>query len=83
MPCTGWVLVFVDTQHSLIGPFLLFSSLAAQTMHCIKPPRDWGAFTVRPWVYQGKPVTALANSYLIEYCNNKASLSSERSKCLN
>ena len=25
---------------------------------------------LRPWVQQGKNVPALANSYLIEYCNN-------------
>eukprot|EP01052_Picozoa_sp_SAG31_P004238 SAG31_NODE_174_length_21353_cov_23.387974_8_plen_293_part_00 len=47
------------------------------TMHCIRPPRpkgypnEYGAFTVRPWVSQGKDVLALANSYLVEYCNNQ------------
>ena len=46
------------------------------TLHCIKPPRpagypsEWGAFTPRPWVSAGRDVTALANSYLVEYCNN-------------
>ncbi len=46
-------------------------------MHCIRPPRPagypnaFGAFTVRPWVQRGKDVPALANSFLIEYCNNE------------
>ena len=46
-------------------------------MHCIRPPRPkgypnaYGAFTVRPWVQRGKDVTSLANSYLVEYCNNE------------
>ena len=35
-------------------------------MHCIKG----GAFTVRPWVAEGRNPADLANSYLIEYCNN-------------
>ena len=45
-------------------------------MHCIKPPRPkgypnvFGAFTPRPWVRVGLDVTQLANSYLVEYCNN-------------
>ena len=45
-------------------------------MHCIKPPRppgypnSFGAFTPRPWVRRGWDVTQLANSYLVEYCNN-------------
>eukprot|EP01043_Picozoa_sp_COSAG02_P052902 COSAG02_NODE_5771_length_4050_cov_2.519109_2_plen_94_part_00 len=45
-------------------------------MHCIRPPRppgypnNFGAFTPRPWVRRGWDVTKLANSYLIEYCNN-------------
>ena len=29
------------------------------------------AFTTKPWVAEGKDVTSLANSYLVEYCNNK------------
>ena len=36
-------------------------------MHCV-PGK---AFTVRPWVRQGLDPTQLANSYLIEYCNNE------------
>lgn len=46
-------------------------------MHCIRPPRPtgypnaFGAFSVRPWVQRGKDVPALANSFLIEYCNNE------------
>ena len=45
-------------------------------MHCIKPPRPkgypnvFGAFTPRPWIRMGRDVTQLANSYLVEYCNN-------------
>jgi len=45
-------------------------------MHCTKPPRPagypnaFGAFTPRPWVREGRDVSALANSYLVEYCNN-------------
>ena len=47
-----------------------------KNMHCIHPPRpagypnEYGAFTVRPWIHAGKDVPSLANSYLIEYCNN-------------
>eukprot|EP00947_MAST-08B_sp_MAST-8B-sp1_P001967 g1967.t1 len=48
-------------------------------MHCIGPPKGctgskcgkWGAFTVKPWVYEGKDPRQLANSFLAEYCNNK------------
>ena len=29
-------------------------------------PNAFGAFTPRPWVREGKDVTALANSYLVE-----------------
>eukprot|EP00040_Diaphanoeca_grandis_P019806 m.104901 g.104901 ORF g.104901 m.104901 type:complete len:660 (+) comp27602_c1_seq1:1807-3786(+) len=39
-------------------------------MYCVHPPRDWGAFTVLPWVKSGKDVVGIANSYLIEFCNN-------------
>lgn len=35
-------------------------------MHCYGP----GVFTVKPWVAEGKDPTTLANSYLVEYCNN-------------
>ena len=35
-------------------------------MHCVPAQ----AFTVRPWVAAGLDPTTLANSYLIEYCNN-------------
>ena len=30
-----------------------------------------GAFTVRPWVAEGRDPGQLANAYLIEYCNNE------------
>lgn len=30
-----------------------------------------GAFTVRPWVAEGRDPGKLANAYLIEYCNNE------------
>ena len=36
-------------------------------MHCYGE----SAFTTKPWVAEGKDVTSLANSYLVEYCNNK------------
>ena len=44
-------------------------------MHCIGPQKKgdtgrWGAFTVRPWIAQGKDPRSLANSYLVEYCNS-------------
>ena len=35
------------------------------------PPYGESAFTTKPWVAEGKDVTSLANSYLVEYCNNK------------
>ena len=46
------------------------------SMHCSRPKSGcdsspegcdrWGAFTVRPWVYQGLNPESLANSYLVE-----------------
>ena len=35
-------------------------------MHCYGE----NVFTTKPWVAEGKDVTTLANSYLVEYCNN-------------
>ena len=43
-------------------------------MHCITPnPKGGGfsgAFTVRPWAAEGREPGDVANSYLVEYCNN-------------
>ena len=42
-------------------------------MHCIKPNVHGGfsgAFTVRPWSAEGRNPGDIANSYLVEYCNN-------------
>lgn len=38
------------------------------SMHCYGPDN---VFTVIPWVQQGLDPTTLANSYLVEYCNNE------------
>lgn len=35
-------------------------------MHCYGE----SAFTIKPWVAEGKDPTQLANSFLVEYCNN-------------
>ena len=35
-------------------------------MHCYGNT----VFTIKPWVTEGKDPRELANSYLIEYCNN-------------
>jgi len=37
------------------------------SMHC----HDGAAFTIKQWLQQGLDPSTLANSYLIEYCNNK------------
>lgn len=63
---------------SITGRLAYNDSEWHKEMHCIHPPRpsnypnEYGAFTVRPWVRAGKDVLGLANSYLIEYCNNYA-----------
>jgi alpha-galactosidase len=41
-------------------------------MHCYGP----NVFTLFPWLQQGLDPTTLANSYLVEYCNNEPSFGS-------
>ena len=61
-------------RYSITSRMAYNDSLYHAPMHCVgpldHPPRDWAAFTVRPWQRMGKDVSTIANSFLIEYCNN-------------